>query len=445
MIDVGAVSAWPSPALPYLTSEKSEFPVSIAQGSWLASAVNISGLMGNILALIIVNRIGRKYTLLALSVAQLISWILVNFSYSYTILLMSRLVAGLGVGGTISILPIYIGEISEKNVRGSFLSLDKIFMNSGVFFINAIGVYLPYKTMNLIMISVPIIAICIFPFMSETPYFYLMAGQNEKAIKILMKLSGTTNPEKVMDDMDRMKKAIIECQKSKNISFREMFTDKGSRRAVIIIALTEIIYVFSGQIAIQSYTQEIFSYSGSSLSPGHAAMIMTGFQVFTGLPASRFSDKWGRKPIYLFSGLSTALALGIIGLFFFFKIFLETAVSNINWLPLIGLVVYQFTCNIGLSTMPFIYSGELLSFKVKGAAIMLTSIVGNVFSFSVKMLLPYVNLTAGVYTTFWILAGACIIGPIVIVSITPETKGKNLEEVLDLMRGRKKEKETNNS
>lgn len=246
-----------------------------------------------------------------------------------------------------------------------------------------------------------------------------------------------------MEDIKRMKEAISESRQSKNSSFREIFSDKGSRRAVIIISIAEIIYIFSGQLAIQSYTQEIFSYSGSSMSPGHAAMIITGVQIFAGLPASRLSDKWGRKPMYLFSGFTTALALGTVGLFFFLKLFLEYNVSNITWMPLVCLVLNQFTCNVGLSTMPFIYSGELLSVKVKGAAIFLTSFVGTLFSFSIKMLLPFLNMTVGIYTCFFVFAGACIIGPIILVSIVPETKGKNLEEVLDLLSDKKKKEQTN--
>ncbi|XP_033212350.1 facilitated trehalose transporter Tret1-like [Belonocnema kinseyi] len=207
MIDVGAVSAWPSPALPYLTRDKSEFPVSIEEGSWLPSIINISALFGNIPAPIIMNRIGRKYTLLVLGVLQLISWILVNLSHNYTILLAARLLAGVSIGGTFCMLPIYIGEISAKNIRGFFLSLDKIFMNGGAFVINTLGAFLPYETMNLIMIAVPIAAICMFPLMSETPYFYLMKDRDEEAINTLMILSAVKNPEMVMEDITRMKEA----------------------------------------------------------------------------------------------------------------------------------------------------------------------------------------------------------------------------------------------
>ncbi|XP_033212351.1 facilitated trehalose transporter Tret1-like [Belonocnema kinseyi] len=438
MIDVGAVSAWPSPALPYLISEKSEFPVSVEESSWLPSVINISALFGSIPVPMLINRIGRKYTLLVLGLLQLISWILVNLSYNYTILLIARLYAGFCIGGTFGMLPIYIGEISEKNIRGSFLSLDKIFMNGGVFVINALGAYLTYKNMNLIMMSVPMTAICMFPLISETPYFYLLKGRDEEAINTLMKLSGVKNQEMVMEDIKRMKEAIIESRKSKNSSLREIFIDKGSRRAVIIISITKIIYVFTGQVAIQSYTQEIFSYSGSSITPGHAAMILTGVQIFAGLPAFRLSDKWGRKPIYLFSGFTTALGLGIVGLFFFLKLFLKYDVSNITWMPLVFLVLTQFSCNVGLSTMPFIYSGELLSVKVKGVATILTSIVGTLSSFSVKMLLPFLNMTVGIYTSFFVFSGACIIGPIILVSIVPETKGKNLEEVSKLFKHSKR-------
>lgn len=111
---------------------------------------------------------------------------------SYTFLIMPRFIAGLSIAGTINLVPIRIGEISEKSIRGIFLALDRIGINVGCFLITTLEDFLPYKTMNLVMNSLPIVAICLFPFMTETPYYYLLKGQDEKAITTQIKLSGVT-------------------------------------------------------------------------------------------------------------------------------------------------------------------------------------------------------------------------------------------------------------
>ncbi|XP_051165849.1 facilitated trehalose transporter Tret1-like [Leptopilina boulardi] len=437
MLDMGAQSGWPSPALPYLKSENSKFFLSKATSAWLVSIINISGIIGTITATFLMNRIGRRLTLLIFALLQLISWILVYFAENLQYLFIARFFVGLSSGGPFVTLPVYIGEISHKNYRGTLLSLDKLFLSIGTFFINVLGL-LPYRTMNLIMILVPILSLCLFSLMHETPYYLLMKNRDDEAIETLMKLLGVKKRELIIKDIERMKNSVIEYRKCEKNSIYQVFRDKGSRRGLISFIIAELTFVFSGIIAIHAYAQEIFSYSESTLRPVYASMIMSGVQIIAGFPSSRFSDKLGRRPIYLISGLTTALTLGIVGLFFFLKYFLLMNVSKITWLPLIGLILYQFTCNIGITTIPFVYSGELFSIKVKGVAIMFCAIIGSVGSFLTKMMIPFVNDFAGIYTTFWIFASACVIGPILLVVITPETKGKTLEEVLELMREKNK-------
>lgn len=442
ILDVGAHLAWSSPALSHLKSEKSQFFITTNQGAWLVSVVSLSTILGYVMSSIVMNRIGRRYSVLTFAILHLMSWIFINLARSYTFLLIARFIAGLSIAGTINLLPICIGEISEKSVRGIFLAFDRIGINIGAFLITTLGAFFQYKTMNLIMISLPILAICTFPLMSETPYYYLLKDQDEQAVKTQMKLSGVARSEIIMPDIQRIKEAMHN-QNSENSSIKELICDRGSRKALIILLLASFIYPFSGSLAIQSYAQEIFKASGSSLAPEYATMIITGVQIFAGLPSTQLVDYWGRRPVYLFSGIMSAISLGTVGLFFFLKDFLKADIDSVTWLPLVGLVLYQFMCNSGITTIPTVYSGELFSVKVKHIAVMIFSNSVAVFMFTSKISLPFLNNLFGIYTTFWIYSAVCLIGPLIVVCIVPETKGKNLEEVL-ISLGRKKNKRNDN-
>lgn len=378
------------------------------------------------------DRIGRKRTLLLFAICHLFSWILINLANNFDFLLTARCFAGFSLGGSYSFLSPYIGEITEKNVRGMFIVFFGICMNLGNFLINALGAFLDYDTMNNVMISLPIIAICFYPLMLETPYYYLMRNKEEEAVKVLMTLYKTRDIKNVIIDIKRMKNAT-KYQKSEN-GFQQLFSDKGSRKALVIIMLVYATYAFSGMIAIQTYAQTIFKESGSTLNPKYAALIIAGLQIFSRLPSTHLIDRWGRKPIYLFSGIMSASFLATVSAFFFFKDYLKSDVSSVSWLPLVGLIFYQFMCNAGINTVTNVLMGELFSVKVKGAAIMIASITMALFLFATKMMIPLLNKSSGIYTTFWIFSAACLIGPIVVISITPETKGKNLEEVLELLK-----------
>ncbi|XP_033212871.1 facilitated trehalose transporter Tret1-2 homolog isoform X2 [Belonocnema kinseyi] len=406
VIDGGAHAAWTSPALPHLTSEKAKFSVTSDQGAWIASLFSPPAIIGYVTNCLLVDRIGRRFTILVFAASHLTSWILINFAENYSFLIIARLVAGFSCGGISSFLPAYIGEVAGKKIRGRFLAFDRICVSVGAFLITILGAFFSYKTMNLVMISLPIISICLSPFMVETPYYYLMKGQDKKAVKTLMKLSGLTKSEIIMVDIERMKTAI-ESQNPEISSMPELFKDRASQKALFIMLLAFMTYAFSGTIAIQAYAQVIFKQSGSSLAPEYAAMIITGVQIFAGLPSTQLIDYWGRRPVYVFSGITSAIALGTVALYFFLKDFLGTNLTS-----------------------------------VKGKAVMITSAAASIFLFTTKIMTPMLNDSLGVYTTFWIFSGVCLLGPLIIVYITPETKGANLEEVLILLSGKNKPKQT---
>ncbi|XP_033212869.1 facilitated trehalose transporter Tret1-like [Belonocnema kinseyi] len=441
-INVGAHLAWTSPALPYLTSESTKFYLTNNQGAWIASINSVSSIFGSVTNSLLVNRIGHRFTILIFSASDLISWILINFADNYSFLLIARIVAGFSMGGSFAFLPIYIGEVTGKKIRGRFLAVDRICINLGVFFITSLGAFFSYETMNLAMIFVAFLAICTFPLTSETPYYYLMKGREEEAIKTLMKLSRVTRSEIIMADIERMKKAM-ERQDPKNSSIQELFKDRGSRKALIIMLLTYFVYAFSGALSIQAYAQGLFKQSDSSLAPEYSAMILTGVQIFSGLPSTQLIDYWGRRPVYVFSGIASAIGLGTVALYFFLKEFLETNVSSVSWLPLFGLVLYQFMCNFGILTIPTVLVGEIFSVKVKRTAVMIGAVFLAIFLFTSKIMTPLLNDALGIYTTLWIFSSVCLLGPLVIVYIIPETKGSNLEEVLTLLGGVKEKKRTN--
>ncbi|XP_033221841.1 uncharacterized protein LOC117176006 [Belonocnema kinseyi] len=108
MIEHGVHTAWTLPG-PHLTSEKSEFPVTKAQGGWIASLFSLSTILGIMLCPLFMDRMERKYTMLLFFIPRLISWILMILAKSYITLYAARLLAGVGTRGLYSLTAVYIG------------------------------------------------------------------------------------------------------------------------------------------------------------------------------------------------------------------------------------------------------------------------------------------------------------------------------------------------
>jgi MFS family permease len=60
------------------------------------------------------DKIGRKKSLIAVAVSQILSWILIVLAQNSTSILTSRFLSGLGGGALYVIIPLFTSEISDN-------------------------------------------------------------------------------------------------------------------------------------------------------------------------------------------------------------------------------------------------------------------------------------------------------------------------------------------
>ncbi|XP_068799487.1 solute carrier family 2, facilitated glucose transporter member 9 isoform X6 [Struthio camelus] len=96
----------------------------------------IGGLVGAIIATPIVKFFGRKRTLLLNNVFAVVAALLMSLSSlagSFEMLILGRVIMGVDAGISLSALPMYLSEISPKEIRGSLGQVTAIFICIGVF------------------------------------------------------------------------------------------------------------------------------------------------------------------------------------------------------------------------------------------------------------------------------------------------------------------------
>ncbi|XP_058790853.1 facilitated trehalose transporter Tret1-like isoform X2 [Phymastichus coffea] len=434
----GGYLGWTSPALPHLLSTRSSFPVTVQQASWIASLYTLGGIFGSLLSPLMVDRLGRKLSLLAFAMPQLAGWGLIIGAHSYPVLYVARLVAGISHGGIYNVAVIYLAEIADKDIRGAFGTMLKMCTNLGGLFVTSLGAYLTYDQLNVASLSLPVIFVATFVFMPESPYFYLIQHREEEAVRSLMRLRRVSNAGDVIKDVAIMREAVLAGQRSGRSALRELVSDRGNRRGLWILLSLKVTQQLSGHMAIVAYTQEIFGHSESALKPQYAVIVLGVAQLAAGLAAAGLIDRLGRRVLVLFSGVSAALALALVGLFFFLKYSLRADVSTVTWLPVAALVLYEIMVALGIGTIPYVILGEIFPTNVKGPAVASGIIIGSVFAFVVGLGFHALNQAAGIHTTFWFFSGCCAAGTTWVYMITPETKGKTLEEIQVLFNPNKK-------
>ena len=421
--------SWSSSALPYLKSKDSKFLVTETQGGWIVSIYSIGDIIGALLNPFLIDRIGRKFSLLLSGVLAVIDWLLIIFAENHVHLLLARFISGVGQAFTLNTLVIYIAEIAEKDIRGTLASIVKVMQSISYFTFTAIGLFLPYEILNLSSFTVPIIFLLTFSFMPESPYYFLLCGKDEDAMKCLMKLRGIYTPETLIPVIREMKLDLNEKDKIKKNALHELVSKSYNRKGLLIILCMKMTQLMTGIGAIANYKQEIFSHSGSKLSPKVSVLIIAGIGFISSFGSTLLVDRISKRVIFLISGTLIGILMGAVGLFFFLKLHVKTDVSSITWIPLAAFISLHIIYSLGLSIIPFILLGELFGMNVKGSAVGCSMIIGGFFAFTTTEGYNVVNNIAGIYTVFWIFAIFSIIGSSLTYWITPESNGKTLEEI----------------
>ncbi|KAJ8911277.1 hypothetical protein NQ315_015280, partial [Exocentrus adspersus] len=182
LLACGAALTWSSPELPKLLDPATtpfRRTISPQESSWISSIITLGASIGPFLFGFVADKIGRKSTLLYLGLPFLICQPLLAFSTDTGAFLAARFVIGLAVGGTFIVMPMYIGEISDKDNRGAMAASMSCFVCFGIFFSCSVGPYVSVTTFNLVLAVFPALFLVMF-FVSapESPHFHVRVQES---------------------------------------------------------------------------------------------------------------------------------------------------------------------------------------------------------------------------------------------------------------------------
>lgn len=113
---MGISFGWTSPFLPILLSDHSPLEtgaITLHESALISSFIIVGGMIGIFLYSLLVDLIGRKWSILLFGPPQILSWLLIGFGKNVMALYVSRLLAGLAGGGIAIVLPVFITEIAD--------------------------------------------------------------------------------------------------------------------------------------------------------------------------------------------------------------------------------------------------------------------------------------------------------------------------------------------
>lgn len=424
MMSYGMAFGWPSPTLPKLQAPNSPIQITNSQGSWLSVMPFIGALIGAPLAAILSDKIGRKIVILSTAFPLIISWIMIGVCDSFTYLMISRVFCGVAGSALFTVVPSYIAEVTEPEIRGRLGAMLTWMWNLGVVIIYSAGPFVEIKTMAFISISIPLIFILLFSWMPESPYFFAMKNRSENAkLSLSIFRSGENS-----DEVDKLYKEILE-QISENLNIVDIFTNALNRKTLVLILTIITIQEFSGRSPFLFYSQSIFQEADKNIPAIYISMIYALTQLLSAFISSFIVDKFGRKPLLLLSCIGSAICLIIQGTFFYLKYQLCYNLQDFKWLPVITLLSFVVIFTIGLGTVPMILAGEMFATNVKSNGLGIVDLYAAVISIVISKFFQIATDEVGIFLPFWAFAIVCVFGIGFIAKFLPETKGLSLEDI----------------
>lgn len=438
--DIGATSGATLSLQSAELSGISWFNLSAVQLGLVVSGSLYGALLGSLLVYPIADFLGRRRELIAAASLYLFGGLVTGYAPGLNVLLLGRLLYGLGIGLAMHGAPLYIAETCPSQIRGTLISLKELFIVLGIlmgFLVGSIQINAVGGWRYMYGFGVPISLLMGLGMWSLPPsprWLLLRAVQGkgsfqeykEKAISALSKLRGRPPGDKVSEkqieeSLVSLKSAYKEDETEG--SFLEVFQGP-SLKAFVIGGGLVLFQQITGQPSVLYYAGPILQSAGFSAAADatRVSVVIGLFKLAMTWIAVLKVDDLGRRPLLIGGVSGIALSLFLLSAYYKF----------LGYFPLVAvaaLLLYVGCYQISFGPISWLMVSEIFPLRTRGRGIslaVLTNFGSNAivtFAFSpLKELLGAENL-------FLLFGAIALLSLLFVVVIVPETKGLSLEEI----------------
>ncbi|KAJ4719531.1 Sugar transporter ERD6-like [Melia azedarach] len=415
----GSAVGYSSPAQSGITND---LGLSVAEYSVFGSILTIGAMIGAIMSGRIADYIGRRGTMGFAEIFCIIGWLVIVFSQDAWWLDLGRLFVGYGMGLLSYVVPVYIAEITPKNLRGGFTTVHQLMICCGVSMTYLIGAFLNWRTLALIGTIPCLMQIIGQFFIPESPRWLAKTGKAKECEAALQRLRGVNAD--ISEEAAEIREYTETIQRLSEGGILELFQRKYTHSLIVGVGLM-VLQQFGGVNGIAFYASAIFITAGFSGSVGMIAMVV--IQIPMTLLGVLLMDKSGRRPLLMVSAAGTCLGCLLTALSFLFQD-LHQWNDATPFLALAGVLVYTGSFSLGMGGIPWVIMSEVFPINMKGSAgslVTLVSWLGSwIISFAFNFLMNWSSAA-----TFLIFSTICGFTVLFVAKLVPETKGRTLEEI----------------
>ncbi|XP_019367329.1 PREDICTED: solute carrier family 2, facilitated glucose transporter member 5-like isoform X3 [Gavialis gangeticus] len=403
--------------------------------SLTVSMFPLGGFFGSLLVGPLVNNCGRKGTLLINNLFSIVPAILMGTSEvakTFEGIILSRIIIGINAGLSSNVVPMYLGEMSPKNLRGAIGVMPQLFITIGILVAQILGLKSILGNREgwpvlLGLTGIPaVVELILLPFFPESPrYLLIQKGDEEQARKALQKLRGWDN---VDDEIEEMCQEDQSEKQEGRLSVMNLCTFQALRWQLISIIVMMMGQQLSGVNAVFYYADRIFESSGVEVNAvqyvtvgiGAVNVVMTCLAVF-------IIEMAGRRILLLVGFGMCCISCAVLTM----ALNLQTSVPWMPYISIASVIAYIIGHAIGASPIPFVLITEMFLQSSRPAAFMVGGSVHWLCNFTVGLVFLYMEQALGAYS-FLVFCVICLATGIYIF-VVPETKNKTFVEINQIM------------
>jgi sugar porter (SP) family MFS transporter len=351
--------------------------------------------------------IGRRKTILYGSMIFFVGGAFQSFATGMPMMLLGRIIAGVGVGMLSTIVPVYQSEISPAHNRGKLACIE--FSGNIIGYTTSVWVdYLCSYINSDYSWRIPLVMQCVMgsllglgsliivespryvPLIYSVNFLGLMwvrwlldNDHNEEGMVVIANLygGGDIHNPKAREEYREIKLNVLLQRQEGERSYVEMF--KKYRTRVFIAMSAQAFAQLNGINVISYYAPLVFESAGWI---GRDAVLMTGINGITyflsTIPPWYLVDRVGRRPILLSGAVMMVLSLSAISYF----LYLDIEVSKT--LVVVLVMIYNAAFGYSWGPIPWLYPPEILPLSIRSKGASLSTATNWAFNWLVGELTP---------------------------------------------------------
>lgn len=418
----------------------------------ITSATSLGALLGAILSGMAANIVGRKKVLLVSNVFFVIGTIIQLAAKTVWTMISGRFVLGWGVGIASMIAPLMLSELAPPKYRGRLIVTNVMFITGGQLIAYLINWGLTRVdhgwrvSVGLCMVP-PVIQFVLFFFLPDTPRFYVMNNQIDRAKEVFARIYRNPPQDFVDERIDEMIQSnsmvhgTTPLQKTWT-SIKLIHTKGANLRALILACGLQGIQQFTGFNSLMYFSATIFETIGFKNPTAVSIIISATNFVFT-LIALLIIDHVGRRRILLIAIPCMCGSLILCAISFHFLgvkfgsgsdvIIEEQGITGWGVIVIVGMVLFVASYAIGIGNSAWVGVELFSDVNVRAVGSMYAAATNWAGSLTIASTFLTMLQRITPVGTFSFFAALCAASFLFVYFLLPEVAGLKLEETSHLL------------